>query len=671
MSVFVLPLFVACAAMAAWLANGVAVRDAALYLAYVGLAIAVPGMLLRRVMTRAARPMLEEIAIGVPLGVAAQILGYIVFASLGLGRLAWFAAPIFGVVSAWRLWRRPGDRPTAAAPQAFGALECVLIGVLCAASIGLMALRDFPGHPLPQQVAGDGLRYYRDMPWHLGNLSAAARSWPLENPRIAGEPLHYHVGFYILGAGTSTVTGIDVASLLFRLEPVLWVVLLAFQLVWIGRVTGGSNAVGIATAFLVLLCSDAGSAWRLANPQFFNLFVTDLFLSPTLLLGLILFLPALVVVGRLVSSEHPSRGEIAIGTVLLVAAGLTKSTLLPVFSAGAAGFALWQWIGRRRVNRLAVGAAVIGAVIFACDWPIVMPPSAAEAATMTWRPLGTLRLTPIWKLLRTEWSPSALTVLVAAGHAPAMFAGVLALVAMRRPLTTMQQWLVVIATAAAGPALLFTATGNGQLYFWFAGYPALAAVAAVGLVAWMRQTRTTVMRIGAAIAALAVALSVATVVFQSRPGVMRLMGDHFRMFQANPDHQVPAKPMDLSVGVVQGLVWVAQHTDRRAVVAVNDRSVNFYYSALSERAVFLEKYADVVDMFTRTSLAEREHALGELFGGGAVAMCAAARRYRIDYLIDLTSSPTRHQPDPGFAVVFSNADLSVVSLATCRAASAP
>ncbi|OGK88075.1 MAG: hypothetical protein A2X52_13425 [Candidatus Rokubacteria bacterium GWC2_70_16] len=262
-----------------------------------------------------------------------------------------------------------------------------------------------------------------------------------------------------------------------------------------------------------------------------------------------------------------------------------------------------------------------------------------------------------------------MTVIVLAGHAPAMLMGIAALAAARRPWTSARWWLAMLVAAGAGPALLFTATGNGQLYFWFYGYVALGALAAAGVAELLQRPATAMTRTILAITVVAALIGTLSIVFQSRPGVKKIMGARFRMFQANPDNQVPDRAAEITAGVAEGLLWVAHNTDASAVIAVNDETVNFYYSALAERAVLLEKIAPVVDIATMTSISDRERAVGHLFGdAGPAVACETARHFGVGYLINIK---TRVRP-PGTLdsgpvdVVFENNEIGVMSLAGCR-----
>lgn len=660
------------AVVAVWITNGVTPGEVFSYLAYLVIAIALPGILLCRLAIRSDRFGLTDVCLGVPVGIALQVVGFVVLASIGLRPIGWYVAPIVGMFCVAALLRRRGRRNNRVRFPGGRMLEPLLIGGLCVSSVVLMALRDFPQHTLPREIAARGVAYYPDMPWHLGNLAAAKRTWPLHNPRISGEPFRYHIGVYVFEAGTSTVAGIDPATLLFRLDPVMLMMLLGAQLVWLGRECGGPGLIGVGAAYMALLAGDASSLWRQTSALFFNLFVTHLYLSPTYFLGLALFVPLVVLSGRLAFSSQPRRmGEGLLWLLLLPACGLTKPTALPILAAGAVAFAGLHWVRHRTLHKPSLIVAIGAVAAFIAVWPVVIPPSADELMTMKWNPLGSLRLTPVWKALRARTSTGAITAIVIAGHAPAILVGIAALAATRRPLTDTQRWLLVLAAAGAGPALLFTAVGNGQLYFWFYGYLALAVIASVGFAHVMERQQTVATRLILLAGLTAGMIGTLSIVFQSAPGVKEIMGARFRMFQRNPDDQVPGRPIQISARMAQGLVWVARHTDPAAVLAVNDQSRKYYYSALTQRAVFLEGSADAVDLFTTLSRAAREQAVARLFGdAGSEAVCETARHFGVDYLINIRTlaRPVSQIPvSVRTGVVFENSEIGVVSLSGCRA----
>ena len=150
------------------------------------------------------------------------------------------------------------------------------------------------------------------------------------------------------------------------------------------------------------------------------------------------------------------------------------------------------------------------------------------------------------------------------------------------------------------------------------------------------------------------------------------MGDSFRIFLRNPDSQIPGPPAGLSPQLATGLRWIAHNTEPRALLAVSTQKPPFYYSALTERAVFFEDSIYTVEFFNAISRHDRETATRELFeASDAARLCEVAGRYGIDYLVRIKqpagSAPSPAAP-PELAVVFDSQALSVVSTARCRPA---
>ncbi len=658
----------ACAAfvMAIWLATGVRGSEIARYVGYLLVFIALPGMLVHRAVS-GRRELFADVCVGVPLGFALQIAGYVAMASLGWPGFGLFASPCAGLAAGVIVWRRR-DSPRGARVFTPSTAEVICIALLFIGSIAMLALRHFPDHPLPRDIGAAGAKYYHDMPWHLANIVELTHAWPFTNPRLAGEPLRYHIGAYVFTAGTARVTGIDTATLLLRLDPALLTLLTCIQLVWLGCVAGGRVRTGIVVLFLVMFAGDASSLARATSPLFLNNFVPHLYRSPTFLMALVLFIP-LIGLGSGLIAGTPGRREWTTWLLFLPACDLAKLTTLPVLAAGTCGYAVLQLVRDRALARrplLMTAAAVSGFVLVGL---IALP--ASSASVMVWRPLGSVYVSQAWKQLR-DWGGApviAMVVLVVAGHAPLLLTGTVAFFATCRTLAPAHVWLLMLAAAGATVSLLFVGPGNSQMYFWFFGYVAASVVAAIGVVALIEWPRATLRRAGLIFVSTAAVISAASVVFLTRPGVRLMLGDRFRMFQQRPDDQVPAPPPDVTAELSEGLRWVAAHTEPRAVLAVNSVTPPFYFSALTERQVWLEGTfpGEPSAVVSRTG---RESVVRLLFTSTSLAdVCATARPLGIDYLVDVAHPSTGLRSmlaTSELPPVFENSAVRILSLAACR-----
>jgi hypothetical protein len=132
--------------------------------------------------------------------------------------------------------------------------------------------------------------------------------------------------------------------------------------------------------------------------------------------------------------------------------------------------------------------------------------------------------------------------------------------------------------------------------------------------------------------------------------------------------------------VLTGLLWLRARTSPNAVIAVNNVSNlqypsyrYFYYSAFSERQIFLEGF-DFTPAFslgaTRASVRELKRRLeltDRIFrDGSASAIEAAQRKYGVDYLlVDRRDTLPHHPPPASIArLVFSNADVQIYVIAS-------
>jgi hypothetical protein len=301
--------------------------------------------------------------------------------------------------------------------------------------------------------------------------------------------------------------------------------------------------------------------------------------------------------------------------------------------------------------------------------PIVLPPSSGEL--MEWKPFGTFAVTSGWKLMRDAgWSPGIRSTVAILGHAPILLVGSVAFLATASTVRGVYYWFGLMAVAGACAALLFVAGGNSQLYFWYYGYVAAAFLAAVGLIRLLQTPRSWRRSAASGTVGVLLLIGLASILFQSRPGVRQLTGTYFRLIQRNPDNQVPEPKAQISREVANGLVWVSMHTPTRAVLAVNTPAPPFYYSALTERDVFLEDSIYTVEFFEHVAKVEREQIVAQLFTGDMTRVCEAASESGVSYLIDVkTGSMRSHTAAYPSPPLFENGAIRVLSVAGCHVAS--
>ena len=100
---------------------------------------------------------------------------------------------------------------------------------------------------------------------------------------------------------------------------------------------------------------------------FMGLFFTDLWVSPTFLIGLVFFVPAITMLAEAISGDHDDRWDrrrSVLFALLLVGCGIAKATILPVLIGGLVVTIAIGWWSTRRVTRNAALALAVTTAVF-------------------------------------------------------------------------------------------------------------------------------------------------------------------------------------------------------------------------------------------------------------------------------------------------------------------
>ena len=517
----------------------------------------------------------------------------------------------------------------------------------------------------------------------------AKQHWPLVAPNVVGMPVSYHYFAFLHMAAVGQVTHLDMFLINFRFVtiPMLFLAtLLAFELG--RRLSGGSPWVGVGTAFLTLF---------VANPSVLSVLFCAIVLVLVLLGrrtsvrtaavagGGIAVLLALTYHRWKTGLTHPVSGKgtlwsntfdtpsFALGEVLFLAVAIELSDRLQNRMRVLARPGAWVVI-------VALIAAATGAKAAA---PAVLVPGLALGIAYCWRfdrgsvrtlgvalagAVGTLALSWLFVFnsgpqdeIRLEPGGTARGLVPHLSHhlfdkptgaAKLFFFGVASIIALLyllaplapglwvelrsrawRP-TASQAWLLGTFVAGIGMALLFTAGGNAQFWFYYFGYTGGAAVAVMGFAAlWRRHVtaRGSAWAVAGALAAILAFLSVATVA-PSR---------FVRAVASGPRSTPPAaKSFYVTRDLYTGLRWLRRHSTSDDVLAVNTpfNPRACYYAAFTERHFILEcTFPETVrgDLETWPRTYPDRFAINEgIFRrGDPAALRTAVRRFGVDYLI--------------------------------------
>ena len=421
-----------------------------------------------------------------------------------------------------------------------------------------------------------------DMLFHGGNAAELRHRWPLEDPRVAGVPLHYHLLAYALPVAAADLARAPLADTLFTLAPLLWLVLLALQLQSLGRALFGDARIGAAAAAVVLFHADSGTVLGLGNGAFNSYLSTGLYGSPTTLLGFVLVCGfTLSLHAWIERGERPQLGALAL---LAAAASSAKTTVLPpVWAALALSALVSAWRGRAAEARRFAIALLVAALAGA---PLTLWQNLGEESYSTMARLGfaaAFSSSSFASAVAGAFSAEALRGLRAA---PAFLlwlvgyfglAGVAAavwLVRHRRAVSSVQAWALFVLATGLGASLVLNAPGLSQLFFLYNGQLLLALFAGAALVdAWRRPRGA---REWATLAVLALALAPTLEHLGSAlPAVLRADADAAA-------YQPPPVERDYAAG----LAWLRANASRDTVVWADNSSL--LLSALGEVRLFYE-----------------------------------------------------------------------------------
>jgi hypothetical protein len=362
---------VAIGALILWLIGGVGLGDLARYLGYEAAFVVGPGWLVLRAISPGVRGRAWQLALGWPIGLTLEILAFSLTAALGI-RDAFFAYPLIvaiPAVFAIRRRRRPAEpRPDAALTRWS---RWAIVG-LCLLAFAYIGIAYFTITPLPGSAPG--VIYNGDITFYISVAASALHHWPPDDYRVAGEPFTYHYFSAVHMAAISQVTGINLPLVVFRLYLLPLIALLVLEVSLLGRAVTGRAWAGPLTAALFLLVREIDLIVHEVWP-FGGFGMIDLWVSPSQLLGMALFVPALLVLGCLLDPRLAARASPWLPAeprqlwpllaLFLIGATGAKSVILPMFVGGLVLYLLWLRLRDRRFDRNGLVALALCGIVFA------------------------------------------------------------------------------------------------------------------------------------------------------------------------------------------------------------------------------------------------------------------------------------------------------------------
>ncbi|MGI5287070.1 hypothetical protein ACQEVF_27545 [Nonomuraea polychroma] len=632
---------------------GGSVSDLVLFGAYLGLGVALPGVLLIRVLYPGIRTVAEEIALGLALGYAVEVMVYIAVRAAGVPLLvlAWPIVTYLVFLAVPRLRRRWRSPARARTPIWWSWSLALLFALLVAWSAGTF----FRGAALAlsPMVIRD-----TDVPFHLALIGELKHHVLPTVPWIAGEPLYYHWFVYAHLAASSWITGIEPLVLLCRLAmlPMLAAFLIVVAMTGY-RVTGSRPAALVITAGMIFVGAPSLFVGQNPYPFAWGGLLQSSWNSPTQTFAGLLFAPVVLLLLDIFHRRQSASRWVLLGIFLVAVMG-AKAVYLPMLAVGLAAVAVVEMVRRRRLPWPVLTALGMTAACLLFSQLVLF---GGVRNGMTFYPLWTMRWT--WGYL-TGHVPTASPPLDSLLGVTLLYSlcwlialcGILGLLSRPRSLVR-SDVVLMLGIGAAGfvPVFLFGHTGGSQFFFLFGSYPYLVAVAVFGILILLRRarvsSRATVVAVGAGVLAtslipalcgvgvplaagvpeslvyrpyvvLLLIVVLAAVVLAATMGMIRtwalmtvalsaiglparwhaIVGvTTVKGIDGVFPPIVPATNEKIPPGILNAARWLRDHTDPNDVVATNRHcawglenpcySQQFWLSALSERRVLLEGWA--------------------------------------------------------------------------------
>ena len=602
-----------------------------------------PGVLAHRALVPRPVGALERLCTGGAMGHALLLLAFMATAALGARDLLFLYPPAVVLAAGAAIRRHASEGTLAARP--FTRRQVAAVVAVAVAALLLLAAASFSQVPMPESKAS--VTYYPDLVWGMSFAAEALHQWPLTTPQVAGEPLRYHTFAFMEMAATAQVTGIDLPVVVLRLVPASLLLLFVLQLAWAGRRLSGQPWAGPVAAGLVLLVGDLDLGAQRPEP-FVGTYFTGLFLSPTLLFGLVFFVAAVVAIRDMLesASRRPSAGGLAVLAVLLFGCAGAKASILPVLLGGLVLYALWRrrvepgWVAPFALTAIALGLAYV-LLYSGGRGASTLGPLQSSLLSLPGRTLepyaddGVLAAAAVYPIATVVTALAVMLPLV----------GLAWVVGRGRSLSPPQAWALALLAVSVAAFFVLDLPGVSQFYFLWYGFTAAALVAAGGVVDLARRWRSwppgaklavplVAVALGAAVTVdglplmvlyFALLLTLGGLVVSWAGGLLtrewpaaaaaaallaagaldgpldRLPGLGDRALSATESVHRPAGEngvRGVTRELARGLRWVRDNTDTGAVLAVNNHflipagrdSRFFYYSALAERRVFLESW---------------------------------------------------------------------------------
>jgi hypothetical protein len=452
---------------------GTSVLDLLRYAAYAVLAVGLPGTLVYRALRRTPHTFVEDVAVGLAVGLCLELAGWALFSLLHLQAwlLLWpllVIVPFAAAPGLRRHWRVTGYRPT---PVGWSWAVAGVVVFFTAYLYSVFLARN------PILPTSENTRQYLDLAYQTSLAGEAKHHFPPDLPQVAGEPLYYHWFAYAHMASTSLIGHIDLPVVALRLAvPALCALAVVLSAV-VGWRLSGRPAVGMVAAVLFWVVGEFNFTDPVTVPfgtqaTFVIWHGMSMTYSWVLLVALIGTM-AESIGGR--PADHPvpalGRGGYVLTGLLLFGSSGAKASSLPVVLGALAFAGVVLLATRRRLPRSLVVTGVLAGLAQLFATAVLFH---FQAYGLGFDPGANIR--PYYAEVpghpRTEVKQVVLELAVVLAFVLNMQLrqlGVVPLLWQRRLRLEPAQWML-LGGALAGPGLYLALSNIGAQYFTRAGF---------------------------------------------------------------------------------------------------------------------------------------------------------------------------------------------------------
>lgn len=580
----------------------------------------IPGLILVNIITEDYKTTIYKFILALALGIALDIFLYILFSALHIKPfLSLFFIFLLLVYMAGRWWQEDVRLFTGFLKKTVDRYS-ILLFIWSVLLLALTVKMYFVPNVLPG--AGEVI-YSVDYPWHIGNIAEILNHWLPQDPRLAGFSFHYHIFFYVLTALFSYITGISIPVLFFRLVILFLLYLLVIGAYFAGSRWYGKKAVGIINAAVFL---GAGTA-MLSHPS--NIFLKNLFFSPTFLLASVICLFLLIEL----KAYWENKSSLLLLLLLVFAVSGAKGSFFPVIFTGLFATGCYT-VGKDKSNFKETALLLAGslAVFLAVYFYIYGLTPGGEGINLF--PLEIVYNTYLYKAYMQNFKIDGLWnmvffiplyLLLFFSFRFLAYIDVLKELIKTKDLSPDQVFLAATVLISFIPAYLLSYRGTSQYYFLFVGYICLNLMAAAYIYKTLKGEK------GGKLKFVVIAL-----LFISFADTFGMINETSRI----NDKLAALNSKPLTEGLYEGLVFLRDNTEKDAVIAARraflldpDNARFFYYSAFAQRRILVEGW-QYMSLERQKEAEKRYNDMTVLyFTHDKGAAAGILDEYEIDYLI--------------------------------------